>query len=526
MSIQSLGGADTGKRVVNRIDAEGIKKDEILIDTEDKVSVGKKGGTPEDLKTKIAQLKKESAKEAVYVTPGDYNTGLVASASSTLDVGEGIVGLYDVKHNDVQRFSSQLTSDNITFETKVAEQKSISIEKMLNNCQESGAILASSEKGHAYEGFHWLRDSSIIAREMVSSYEDSGDSRLKGAIEGFIDFTKKNQETDSEFGMGETRFLAANGKADGTPWARPQNDGPALRSIAITSYAEVLMKQGKSEQVPKRIYSVVKKDLDYLVEHGDDLCFDLWEDTLGHHFFTQILIRRALHKGAKLALSLGNRKDSMIYKKAAKKMEPGIEKHFDKEKDFLVSFLDVKPLKSSTSKDYQKRTGLDISVIMGLVYAHDPDDSFMKLDDPRVMKTMDALKGSFRELYGINKDWTEKGNEGFAIGRFAEDHYPGYILDKRPDNEEGNPWFISTLAVVTYNALLSRDLLKQGKVAESKKAAKESKAFMKWTMAHIPADGMMSEQINRHTGKPQGVKDLTWSYQTFIQAASAQEKIS
>jgi GH15 family glucan-1,4-alpha-glucosidase len=52
---------------------------------------------------------------------------------------------------------------------------------------------------------------------------------------------------------------------------------------------------------------------------------------------------------------------------------------------------------------------------------------------------------------------------------------------------------------------------------------READNFLKRVRSHLPADGRMSEQYNRHTGIPQGAHDLTWSYSSMVEVVHQRE---
>jgi glucoamylase len=43
---------------------------------------------------------------------------------------------------------------------------------------------------------------------------------------------------------GEVKFNLPNGDVTNQAWCRPQNDGPALRALTLTLYANVLLNNG------------------------------------------------------------------------------------------------------------------------------------------------------------------------------------------------------------------------------------------------------------------------------------------
>ncbi|MCK5493632.1 MAG: hypothetical protein KAJ14_11025, partial [Candidatus Omnitrophica bacterium] len=506
--------------------------------------------------------------------------------------------------NDGSR--NQKFETDVDFEKAYRQQVMISIEKMLENFLYNGAMRVSSEVKHAYSGFHWIRDSAIVVREIVGllrlyrktdvsqlkvqlgerigkyieftkshwirdsyivvrervgllrPYRKTDVSQLKvqlgERIGKYIEFTKINQKTNSKFGLGETRFSVESGKAEesDSQWGRPQNDGPALRAMSLMDYVLFLIEQGKIEEA-LTVYFVIKEDLDYVAEHWQDLCFDLWEDLMGYHFWTRIVQRRALIKGAAFAAVVAALDDNLkvndtkSWKLAARDLEVEIVKHYDDSKGYILSTL-----YPDRNKKPNKILDLDSAVIGAIVETVDFEDPFMGVDDPRVIKTVQELEKAFCDLYPINREWIKEGKLGMGIGRYPEDTYDGN------GQEGGNPWFVTTGWFAQYYSLLALKLIKLRKIEITsdnisffrnigidivdspqtvtegeelfnkiiEKLSNISQGYLEWKLVHIPEDGSMSEQVKYDTGTLQGPKDLTWSYQSFIRAVDTYEKLS
>jgi hypothetical protein len=87
---------------------------------------------------------------------------------------------------------------------------------------------------------------------------------------------------------------------------RPQRDGPALRAIALISYANWLIKNGYSATATHIVWPIVRNDLNYVAQYWyvnkrsllatssmlinillrNRTGFDLWEEVNGSSFFT------------------------------------------------------------------------------------------------------------------------------------------------------------------------------------------------------------------------------------------------
>ena len=112
------------------------------------------------------------------------------------------------------------------------------------------------------------------------------------------------------------------------------------------------------------------------------------------------------------------------------------------------------------------------------------------------MKYISVLTKTFNDLYPINKIRPELG---VAIGRYPEDRYDGYGT-----SSQGNPWFLSTVALGEFYCL-------QGN------KSRQADAQFARVLFHSD-NGKMSEQLNHTTGYMQGAYELTWSHNSYMTA--------
>lgn len=115
---------------------------------------------------------------------------------------------------------------------------------------------------------------------------------------------------------GEVKFNLPEGDVFTGSWCRPQNDGPGLRALTLTLYANTLMKNGKTDYVKENLWTGdmnklngghIKYDLDYVVDNWTQASCDLWEEIrVDDLFWNRLSSRHALKLGAALAESLGD----------------------------------------------------------------------------------------------------------------------------------------------------------------------------------------------------------------------------
>lgn len=387
-----------------------------------------------------------------------------------------------------------------------------------------GTVVASPSRSYPNYYYHWVRDASLVMTVVIDEYLSNNQQQQKRAadiMKDYIGLTRHHQNLNNPSGgPGEPKFNV-DGSIFDEPWGRPQNDGPALRAISMIKLANVMLNEGREDQVRALLWdgsftSVIKMDLEFVSHHWQDTCFDLWEETKGHHFYTQIVQRRAMVEGSRLAKRLGDNAAAEWYEKQARNLEGALNRYWDAQKGYIVETLD-----RDGGADY-KHSNLDTGVILGLLHGSVDSDGFMPFSDERVMRTAEAIERKFQEIYTINN----KGHSGVAIGRYPEDRYTGVEVVTQADG--GNPWFLTTLALAEYYYRLAKEVKTTGKNLRGFKQTGEDLVlslrrhgdeFLNRARFHM-GDNHMSEQINRQNGYMQGAYDLTWSYASFLTAIS------
>ncbi len=221
--------------------------------------------------------------------------------------------------------------------------------------------------------------------------------------------------------------------------------------------------------------------------------FDLWEERLGEHAYSSAAVYAGLKAAAKIADILGNGGSlSKKWEVTAENIKNSILKCFWKEdyKRFIRSvrvklngwgaepsgdtvLLSVNP--KGYARDFTRE---DWIVDISLVGLSVPFGVF-EVGDERVKSTVSLIEQTLTS-HGIG-----------GIKRYENDNYIG-----------GNPWILTTLWVALYYA----------KAGDYNKA----KEYLFWAVNGKTELGLLPEQVNRETGKPDWVIPLTWSHAMYV----------
>ena len=374
-----------------------------------------------------------------------------------------------------------------------------------------GMVVASPSKEAPNYYYDWVRDTALTMRSLIDYYQLSNDQKIKNMIFTWIDAEAYRQNLPTYSGLGEPKYNI-DGSGFTGPWGRPQNDGPALRAIAMIKFARIMFSEGNQDYVLKKLYhgvlpadSVIKKDLEYVAHHWEEHSFDLWEEEKGMHFYTLLSQHVALQEGAKLADELKDSNAADFYRQESERIALKLKAEFTDERvGILVTSQKSAPLG-------YKNSGIDVAPLLALLHAS-PYQKLFSLKDSYILKYVDVLTNTFTGIYPVNKKYVDLG---VGIGRYPEDRYDGYQTSAL-----GNPWFLSTLALGEYFCLLKDELEKNGELTKvlAKDLSELTEKQFKRALFHSDRKGHISEQFNHETGIMQGAVDLTWSHNSFMTA--------
>ncbi|KAK7746971.1 hypothetical protein SLS53_002159 [Cytospora paraplurivora] len=139
----------------------------------------------------------------------------------------------------------------------------------------SGAVIASPSKNNPDYWYTWTRDSALTFKELIDTFENSYNTTLQTEIENYIvaqallqGVSNPSGSLSDGTGLGEPKFEVDLTAFTGS-WGRPQRDGPALRAIALITYANWLINNGYSSTASSILWPIIENDLDYVAQYCD-----------------------------------------------------------------------------------------------------------------------------------------------------------------------------------------------------------------------------------------------------------------
>ncbi|WP_330217371.1 glycoside hydrolase family 15 protein [Methanococcoides methylutens] len=350
---------------------------------------------------------------------------------------------------------------------------------------EGGAIVAAPEFDPAFEmcggyGFCWNRD----AAESVLALMNADYPEYAGK---FFGWCKKAQLPDGSWFQRywlDGKEAPSWGNFDDTI----QIDETGSTLYAIDRYYREL-EGTKRDDFLGNIRETVRKGAEYLIKRTEqglhDPCRCLWESEIGIFSYTNA----AIYAGLKGAAHLAEEADEhMLSKKWSDRADLVRKETIDK------LWLDEGYFSRGIIDNNVHRT-IDSSMIgtfipFGLLSPNDPDERAM------ILSMIDHIESSLRVSV----------NGYFGIKRYENDDYIG-----------GNPWVVTTLWLS--RALLTLAISMENKDDEYDLLVKKALEYIKWTMKSATSTGLLSEQVDRNTGKAAWARPLGWSCALFIENA-------
>ena len=211
--------------------------------------------------------------------------------------------------------------------------------------------------------------------------------------------------------------------------------------------------------------------------------WDLWEERWGVHAFTVASVWGGLDAARNFADLFGDDGAYMRYRDAVERLREASDANlYSAELGRFPRRITVEDDEAVTVD-----TVLD-SAIHGLwrFGMYPPDDE-------RIADTMRAIADQL----------SNKAETG-GIARYTDDYY--FRVESDTSKVPGNPWFLCTLWLAQWYIATAR----------SPDDLKPARAMIDWAVAHQLPGGLLSEQLDPHTGAPLSVSPLTWSHAEFI----------
>ncbi len=211
--------------------------------------------------------------------------------------------------------------------------------------------------------------------------------------------------------------------------------------------------------------------------------YDLWEERWGILSWTVAATWGGLNAAAHFAKAFGETSRMQTYQHAAAEIKAGTDRYIWQPR--LNRF--ARMVNNKEHGSWVIDTTIDASLV-GLwqfgMYAP---------DDPKILTTMQAIQQQL---------WVKTDVGGVA--RYTNDHY--HQVSQDISNVPGNPWFICTLWLAEWHALM----------AKHQDELKPALDILEWVAAHALPSGILAEQVDPYTGQPRSVSPLTWSHAAYV----------
>ena len=373
--------------------------------------------------------------------------------------------------------------------------------------------------------FHWHRDSALIVDalralalhdpQVATHFADFvrfnvvltaldgralvADPAWRAAVDpDFARFVRPDADLAGAHGAalgGETRFNP-DGTLDVQRWGRPQSDGPALRALALLRWlgqAPGTGAPGLDTATREAAAGLVRDDVAFVLARWREPCLDIWEEELGHHYYTLRVQAAALEAAAD---RLGSADPAPACRRAAAAILSTLDGYWRSDEGFYRSRILAGGGRSAKE--------LDVSVVLAAIHAGGEGPTH-SVRDPRLHATLARLEQSFAAHYAINAGRPA----GPAMGR-----YPGDVYIS------GGAWYLTTLGAAEFCFRAAQACGEHDRAGWLARGD----AFLETVRAYTPADGALSEQFDQTTGAQTSAKHLAWSYAAFLTCARARRE--
>lgn len=357
--------------------------------------------------------------------------------------------------------------------------------------KKSGGLLAAPEVDEYFTkcgryAYCWGRDAAFI----TGALDIAG---LDGYVDNFYKWAVRVQEDD---GSWRQRYHM-NGNL-GPCWGLQIDETGTLLWGMLNHY-----KYTKKAEFLEAVWDSVEAGAGFLCRFIDGETglpkpsFDLWEERWGEHAYSSAAVYGGLRSAAEVAGILKKPRElTEQWNLAADKMKASIVTCFWKE-DFKRFIRSVRVKLNGWGPEPSQNTTLIEANPLG--YKRDVtledwtvDVSLVGLSLP--FEVFDVKDAKIRDTVALIEQVLASSPVG-GIKRYENDAYMG-----------GNPWILTTLWVALFHA-------KTGNYHKAKE-------YLFWAANGRTALGLLPEQVNRETGKPEWIIPLTWSHAMYVHVLS------
>jgi glucoamylase len=318
----------------------------------------------------------------------------------------------------------------------------------------------------------------------------------------FLKFLRSDADLAGAHGeaiAGETR-VNPDGTLDISGWPRPQNDGPAMRALALMRWSRSARFDAA---VQAAVAALLRSDLAYIQQHWAEDCFDIWEEEKGLHYYTLSISAAALRDGAAWLARHGSDAQAQTAGAQADAIRQLLDGYWLEDQGYYRSRVLASGQRSAKE--------LDIAVIFAALHAGGSDggsDGAHSVGDVRMHATLARLEALFDAEYPINRN--RPPAHAPAMGRYAADVY-----------YSGGAYYFSTLAAAEFCFRAAAASFS----VEAHALVAHGDGFLQTVRRFTPPSGDLSEQFDRNTGVQTSARQLAWSYAAFISCIAARRAV-
>ncbi len=360
--------------------------------------------------------------------------------------------------------------------------------------------------------YNWTRDAAIVAIELAA-----GPLATSQPLIDYVQFAQICQNSAINLG----HFDRASFLINGTPRAwTDQTDGPALQTLAILQLFGQL--DAPTQTVAK---AVIAANLNFLQNAYQGETINLWEEEYGASFFTRSVQLKCFQAIA--ANNLGIPVPGWL-STAVPWLENALASHWNGQ--YYRSLLPVPTDFGRAPYDP------NIDIVAAAIYGA------VALTDTKLLATAALLRSQWADpaskyFYPINGADQQRGI-GPMLGR-----YPGDMYDGDTDAQVGDhPWAVTTANFAELYYRLAKQITSAGTVPldslsasffsqiginasptpAAAAAALQSAGDQMLQAVVFHSDHLeLSEQFDATSGYEKSVRNLSWSYASFLSAVRA-----